>query len=45
MSDVEKFYYAVTKHFGSRRQWGELDPMEQMQFVQAINIILQTVNR
>jgi hypothetical protein len=44
-SDVEKYYYNLTKHFGNRRQWSELDLMEQMQFVQAINVILQIVSR
>lgn len=44
MSQVEQFYYAICKHTGSTRKWHELDPMQQMQFVQAINIILQVTS-
>lgn len=42
-SDVEKFYAAIAAKFGVRRKYHELHPMEQMQLVQAINIILQVV--
>lgn len=41
MSEVETFYYAICKHTGSSRKWHELDPMQQHQFIQALNIILQ----
>ena len=44
MSDVEKFYDAVAKQFGVQRKYHELHPMEQMQLVQAINMILQVIH-
>lgn len=40
MSDVETFYNKVREKLGGKRTWGELNPMEQHQMVQAINIIL-----
>ena len=40
-SDVERFYDAVAAKFGVQRKYHELHPMEQMQLVQAINMILQ----
>ena len=42
-SPVEQFYAAVASKFGVQRKWHELYPMEQMQLVQAINMILQVV--
>ena len=42
-SDVERFYDAVAAKFGVQRKYHELHPMEQMQLVQAINVILQVV--
>ena len=42
-SDVEKFFDAVAAKFGVQRKYHELHPMEQMQLVQAINMILQVV--
>ena len=42
-SEVEKFFEAVTAKFGVQRKYHELHPMEQMQLVQAINMILQVV--
>ena len=42
-SDVERFYDAVAAKFGVQRKYHELHPMEQMQLVQAINMILQVV--
>ena len=42
-SSVELFYDAVAKKFGVQRKYHELHPMEQMQLVQAINMILQVV--
>lgn len=41
MSDVEKFFYAIQAKIGGNLQWSDLDPLAQMQFVQAINSILQ----
>ena len=43
-SDVEKFFDAVAAKFGVQRKYHELHPMEQMQLVQAINMILQVVH-
>ena len=43
MSDAEKFYDAVAKKFEVQRKYHELHPMEQMQLVQAINMILQVI--
>ncbi len=40
MSDVEKFWQAVSAKFGVSRSWQELHPMEQMQVIQGINMIL-----
>jgi hypothetical protein len=45
MSDVEKFYAASAAKFGSTRTWQQLDPQEQMMFVQGINILLQILTR
>jgi hypothetical protein len=42
-SDVERFYDAVAAKFGVQRKYHELHPMEQMQLVQAVNVILQVV--
>lgn len=43
MSDVEKFFDAIAAKFGVQKKYHELHPMEQMQLVQAINMILQVV--
>lgn len=43
-SSVEQFYYAICAKFGVTKKWEELHPMQQMQFVQAINTILQVVH-
>lgn len=40
MSDVEKFWQAVSAKFGVSRSWQELHPVEQMQVIQGINMIL-----
>lgn len=40
MSDVEKFWQAVSAKFGDGRTWYQLNPMEQMQVIQGINMIL-----
>jgi len=40
MSDVEKFWQAVSAKFGVSRSWQQLNPMEQMQVIQGINMIL-----
>ena len=43
MSEVEKFYNAVAAKFGVQKKYHELHPVQQMQLVQAINMILQIV--
>ena len=43
MSEVEKFFEAVAAKFGVQKKWHELHPAQQMQLVQAINMILQVV--
>ena len=43
-TDVEKSFDAVAAKFGVQRKYHELHPMEQMQLVQAINMILQVVH-
>ncbi len=42
-SDVERFFEAIAAKFGVQRKYHDLHPMEQMQLVQAINMILQVV--
>ena len=42
-SQVEQFYAAIAEKFGVQRKYHELHPVEQMQLVQAINMILQVV--
>jgi hypothetical protein len=45
MSDVEKFWSRVAEKFGDKRTWHQLNPMEQMQVIQGINMILQVLKR
>lgn len=40
MSDVERFYEAARKHFPNAKSWNKLNPLEQMQITQGINLIL-----
>jgi hypothetical protein len=40
MSDVERFYEAARKHFDGSKPWNKLNPFEQMQVIQGINLIL-----
>ena len=42
-SDVEKFYAAVAAKFGVEKPFSALSPMEQIQLVQGINLILQVI--
>ena len=44
MSDVEKYYKEMQKHFPNSRPWHELHPQEQMMIVQAINMTLQVLS-
>ena len=43
-SEVEQFYAAICSKMGITRQWHELHPVEQMQFVNHLNGILQIVH-
>lgn len=43
MSDVEKFWSAVSAKFGDKRTWQQLNPMEQQMVIQGVNMILQVV--
>lgn len=40
MSDVERFWAAVSAKFGDGRSWQQLNQVEQMQVIQGINMIL-----
>lgn len=41
MSDVEQFYYAIQSKIGGTVPWYSLHPIQQAQFVQALNQIMQ----
>jgi hypothetical protein len=43
MSNVEIFWKQVSSKFGDGRAWHQLDPMQQMQVIQGINMILSVV--
>jgi hypothetical protein len=43
MSDTELFWAKVAEKFGDKRTWHQLNPMEQIQIVQGINIILSVL--
>lgn len=40
MSDVEAFYESSRKYFPGARPWNKLNPFEQMQVIQGVNLIL-----
>lgn len=42
MSDVERFYQNIQAQLGGTIPWNSLHPMQQHEFIQAINIILGT---
>lgn len=44
MTETEIFYQAIANKFGVQRKWSDLHPMEQHQFVQALNMILGVVH-
>lgn len=44
MSETEIFYQAIANKFGVQRKWSDLNPVEQMQFVNALNMILGVVH-
>lgn len=41
LSQVEAFFYAAQKKLGGNLQWSDLQPQDQIQFVQACNILTQ----
>jgi|Laugrespbdmm15sd_2_1035082.scaffolds.fasta_scaffold282392_2 hypothetical protein len=41
LSDTEKFYYAIRKMMGGDVMWYELDQMQQVHFIQALNVMIQ----
>ena len=43
MSDVERFWNAVSAKFGDNRKWNQLNQMEQMQVLQGVNMILSVL--
>lgn len=45
MSDTEKFYIAIRDKMGGSRQWGDLHPMEQHNFIAALNVMLQVCSQ
>jgi hypothetical protein len=45
MSDAEKMYVAIQQKLGGSVLWHELHPTEQMNFVQALNIIIALTSR
>jgi hypothetical protein len=45
MSDVERFYEAARVKFPNARPWNQLNPMEQVQIVQSINMILSVMDQ
>lgn len=44
MSDTEKFWLAISKHFGVEKQWNQLSAMEQNVFIDGINRILAVIH-
>lgn len=43
-SEVEKFWEAAAAKCGVHRKYHDLHPMEQMQLVQALNMIFQIMH-
>lgn len=42
-SDVERFYDAMCAKMQINKPWGSLNPIQQLQFVQGINMILTAI--
>ena len=40
-SDVETFYYAIRTKMRGNLYWEDLSPVDQIRFVEAVNVILQ----
>jgi len=45
MSDVEKLYKQIAEKMQCHRPWNSLHHLEQMEFVDAINVILRIMYR
>ena len=43
-SEVERMWDAMAAKFGVHRKWHDLHPMEQMQCVQALNMLFQIMH-
>ena len=41
MSEIEQLFYQLQTKLGGNLSWHDLSPMAQMQFVQAVNTIIQ----
>lgn len=44
MSDAEKYYYSIAKHFGLTLNWNQLNPMIQMQIIESVNMLIDAMN-
>lgn len=44
MSDVEKFYNAISAKFGVQKKFSELTPMEVNMLCQGVSLILRVVH-
>jgi len=45
MNDVQQFYERAREKFPGSRPWNQLNPIEQIQIVQAINMILGVITQ
>lgn len=43
MSDVEKFFYSLSKQFGVSANWNDIDALLQMEFVNGLNGIIHVM--
>ena len=41
MTEVEQLYLKLRTTFGGTRDWKDLNPMEQQQFIHAVNAVIQ----
>jgi archaellum biogenesis protein FlaJ (TadC family) len=44
-SDIEKLYRKLAAKFDDNRTWHQLHIQEQLQFIQGVNMIMQTFQR
>lgn len=45
MSDIERFWQAMSVKFGCNVSWDELNFMEQQQIIQGVNMILAVMQQ